>query len=312
LTTLVTGAGGFLGRTLVEHLLERGQEVLAVDRQIPAQAPARADWRQGDISRPDFAASLLAGERIRWVAHLAYVLPPDSENAPDRAVATNCAGSAVVFEAARKAAVERVVWTSSMAVYGPASRYSGRLVDESAEVHPATLYGATKVLVERLADSYRALGLSVVGLRFNLVFGPGRVRGLGPFVAWGRDMIESSALDRLFRVPYADHEADWIYVKDAARAIHLALEAQAPAGIYNVLGERATARRVAEILTRLVPSCRLELEAGDLGESARTPAFVGAAARDLGFRPAFDLEAALADYLAAVRGRQAQAGDRVG
>jgi nucleoside-diphosphate-sugar epimerase len=313
MTTLVTGAAGFLGRAVVDQLTSRGEEVVAVDRQPPGSAgdALGVAWRQGDVSEAGWLAEVLAEAGARQVVHLAYVLPPESETRPERAVLTNCAGSAAVFEASRRAGVERVIWTSSMSVYGPAGRYPAATVDEKAEPHPVSLYGATKVLVERLAEAYRDLGLSVVGLRFNLVFGPGRVRGLGPFVAWGRDMVEACALGRPFRVPAADHEADWLYVKDAAGAISCALRARAPAGVYNVLGERAAPRWVASLLAGMTPSWRCELEPGDLGEGLRVPVFDGTAAeRELGFRPSFSLEAALSDYLDQVRRSLAAGIDR--
>lgn len=295
----MTGAFGFLGRELVSQLATRGDTVIATDADIPDQlAPnSRVSWCRLDVTNGDEVHRLIEANRIDRIAHLAYILPPVSETRPAKAVLVNCGGSAHLFEAALRYKDLRLVWTSSMSVYGPARHYS-QPVDEDSETSPRTVYGATKVLVEKAADACRRLGANIVGLRFNLVFGPGRVRGLGPFITWGRDLIERPAAGLAVRVPAADHEADWIYVRDAARAIRLAFSPNATRGVYNVLGERTTARRVAELVKSLIPSCQIELLDGGLGVDAEIPRFNGLAAeRDLGYSPTFDMREALIDYL---------------
>ena len=80
-----------------------------------------------------------------------------------------------------------------MSAYGPSARYPVQPVNEEAPTFPTGLYGATKVMGESLARHYfRQFGLDVIGLRANLVYGPGRVRGLGEFKIWSRDLFEDA------------------------------------------------------------------------------------------------------------------------
>ena len=101
--------------------------------------------------------------------------------------------------------VRRIVWGSSVMVYGPPHAYPNGTVAEDAEPMPRTFYGATKLTLEWTARAFRVQGLETVGLRFTTVFGPGRERpGAAPF---GVTLFESAAARRSIRLPEGDRKA---------------------------------------------------------------------------------------------------------
>jgi len=187
-----------------------------------------------------------------------------------------------------------------MAVYGPSHRYSTQPVDEDAPNYPTSLYGATKVMAEALARHYTMnFGLDVIGLRANLVYGPGRVRGLGEFKIWSRDLFENAARGEPVTVPFGDQQLDWIYVADYARALESALEvAPPPHRVFNILGERRAVREAVAAVRRFVPDAHITLEPGMLPPDRQPPAFDGRRAQaELGYMPEYSLQDGARAYL---------------
>ena len=184
LQLLVTGATGFVGAHLTRSLLANGHRVTALDYAPNVAALDGSNELltliEGDVSDASFVRDLIETHQFDMIAHLAYLLPPETESAPQRALQINVMGLHNILVTAHTFGVRRVVWASSMGVYGPSHRYPEQPVDEDAPNYPPSLYGATKVMSEALSQHYAdAFGLDVIGVRANLVYGPGRVRGLG-------------------------------------------------------------------------------------------------------------------------------------
>src|SRR5690606_31770084 len=119
-------------------------------------------------------------------------------------------------------------------------------------------------MAESLAKHYaREYQLDTIGLRANLVYGPGRVRGLGEYKTWSRDLFECAVRGEPVVVPYGDQPLDWIYVVDVVRAIERALDVDRPAHqIFNVLGDRRPVRDAVAEVRRRVPGARIEVTPG--------------------------------------------------
>jgi nucleoside-diphosphate-sugar epimerase len=172
--TLVTGATGFVGRTLVARLLSEGRPVRAAVRAAPADLPAEVEQVAIGEIRPDTDwTRAVAG--VDAVVHLAARVHMTGERTPNalpRFRAVNTAGSAALARAARDAGVHRLVFLSTTTVYGDRSR--GQPFDESTPTAPATPYAQSKLEAEReLAAILAASVTELVVLRPPLVYGPG-------------------------------------------------------------------------------------------------------------------------------------------
>lgn len=177
---LVTGAGGFIGSHLVERLVAAGASVRALlhygaeggfgnARFMPREARASVEWLHGDLLDGEFIARATANRDV--VFHLAAMVAiPHSYRAPRSFVEANTVGTLNVLEAARAAAVRRIVHTSTSEVYGSAQYIP---MDEAHPLRAQSPYAATKIGADKLAESYHAaFGLPVVTVRPFNTFGP--------------------------------------------------------------------------------------------------------------------------------------------
>jgi nucleoside-diphosphate-sugar epimerase len=178
---LVTGATGFIGRHLVERLITAGEHVKALVR--PA---AHAAWLdalgvevvRGDIGDADAVAR--AADKCGVVFHLAATTESSGLLSRLDVEVANIQGAENVTRAALRANIERLVFCSSVAVYGRIARH--RLIDENTETDPDSPYGESKVLGEQVVLSARQChGLPVVVARISTVWGPGTISWLGLF-----------------------------------------------------------------------------------------------------------------------------------
>lgn len=170
---LATGASGFIGRHLVEHLIARGARIDVLVRE----RPKRLKWGQevtvieGDICvRSDL-------ERLRGdydvLFHLAGRVHALSDRPEDEGLyhTTNVEGTRYILEVAEARRARGVVFFSSVKVIGEEST---TCVDESTESNPETPYGRSKLAAERLVfDFGKRTGTHVVCLRLPMVYGPG-------------------------------------------------------------------------------------------------------------------------------------------
>jgi nucleoside-diphosphate-sugar epimerase len=261
----------------------------------PAELPSTVRWVKGDVSDPHAIEAVL--RQASAAIHLAFRMDLDAED-PVASVRTNLLGSTLVFDEAARLGLRRVVWGSSVMVYGPRERYPSGPVDEKAEPMPRTPYGASKLLLEWLAKAYGQRGLEAVGLRFTTVFGPGRKRlGAAGFCVTA---FEGPAAGVQVQLHEGDRSANLLYVEDAARAcVEATLSTNRLAGVYNVGGFESSVAGVADAVKVRFPAADLLVEPG--GES-RWPTAIdcAAAARDFGYEPRFDLERSVDAYLSAL------------
>jgi dTDP-glucose 4,6-dehydratase len=179
-TTLVTGAGGFIGSHLVERLVRTGACVRAFCRYtsrndrgllewLSPEVQAEVDIVLGDLRDPESVAAAVAG--MDSVFHLgAQIAIPYSYVNPRDFVETNVLGSLNVAQAALHHSVQRVVHTSTSEVYGTAQRMP---ITEDHPLEAQSPYAASKIGADKLMDSmHRAHGLPVVVLRPFNTYGP--------------------------------------------------------------------------------------------------------------------------------------------
>jgi dTDP-L-rhamnose 4-epimerase len=268
---LVTGAAGFIGSHIAETMQAAGHHVRGLDSLAPAVHTGRPGYVSGelivgDVRDPSVVDQALAG--MDAVCHQAAVvgLGVDLSDLPGYAD-VNVTGTAVLLEAMGRQGIPRLVFASSMVVYGegaydcathgrvrpaprrPADLTAGRFeprcprcaqplttatVGEDAALDPRNAYAASKVGQEHFAASWaRLTGGAAVGLRYHNVYGPRMPRDT-PYsgvAAIFRSCLENGVPPRVFED--GGQRRDFVHVRDVARANLLALEAadRAAAGV---------------------------------------------------------------------------------
>ena len=287
--TLVTGGAGFLGQAFAVRARRAGHQVTTVDLGGEADV-------QCDVTDVPALAAAMAQVSPEVVVHLAALLTDVAANDPATAVRVNIGGTAAVFAAARAAAVQRIVYASSIAAVGPCAEGSG----DDVALRPLTVYGATKAAGEHLCRALSALDgyPASLALRFGWVYGPGRERG------WrvAQEVIERFARgDRDVVVPDFSGPIDWTYVDDAAEVLLRALAAPLTRfSVFNVVGDRRTMRDAIVHLQLRYPGVQVEYQAVTVPASGWMLRNDGLQAA-LGFAPATRLEDGIDAMLAAWR-----------
>lgn len=309
MNVLVTGGAGFIGSYVVRELLKTGHEVVAYDIQIAENSldhvlseteHRRVNLVAGNVIDATKLAKTIERFEVDSIAHLASPLSAQTEADPQFAISNMIQAQQTVLEIARKTGLRKVVWASSVGVYGPAHRYSNLPLSNDAPHYPVSLYGACKSFNEYLAAHYTAeYGLDTMGLRFPLVYGIGRQRGNGMYFV---DLIEKPALGLPCRLPMADAAYDWLYVVDAALLVLQALGiGMTRTRCFNVSGEFATMHKAIELIREWLPDTVFEL---DPGEYPIVEEYDCSALREeVGFAPAWPLERGLRECIDLVRDR---------
>lgn len=236
---LITGATGFVGRRLVQHLAAR-HELHAIARRPPPPALAeRATWIEQDLRAFDPGG---LPERVDAVIHLAQ--SAHYREFPDGAAdvfAVNVGSTFDLLEYAREAEARAFVLASTGGVYG----YRPHPIREAEEPDPTTFYFRSKRSAELLAEAYADL-FAVSVLRFFFVYGPGQTRMLIP------TLIDKVAAGEEITVDGDPGlSVNPIHVDDAVRVFEPAIE-HGGSGTFNVAGtESVTIARLVRTIGEL-------------------------------------------------------------
>jgi len=348
---LVTGGAGFIGSRVVHRLLAAGEDVVVLDSLRPdvhQGAGARAGTGTGsrfvraDLRDRDAVATALTG--VDAVAHLgAKVGLGVGLDDIDDYVGSNDLGTAVLLRQMGRAGTPRLVYASSMVVYGegaydcvrhgrvPAAprraddldegRFDPRcctcgeplepaLVGEDAPLDPRNVYAATKVHGEHLSAAWaRETGGTAVALRFHNVYGAGMPRDT-PYAgvaAIFRSAIEAGDAPQVHED--GRQQRDFVHVDDVARAVETALGAEHPVPAtlraYNVgSGRVTTVGEVAQGLSDVL-SGPAPVTTGRyrLGDVRHVTASSDRIRDELGWSARTDLAEGLADLVSPASGR---------
>lgn len=296
---VVTGGAGFIGSTVVDHLLAAGaDEVTVVDNLVrgsrrnlaPAERTGRVRFVEGDVRDRELLDRLFDG--IDVVFHEAALRITQCADDPRAAVETMVVATFEVFDAAIRCEVPRIVYASSASVYGTATVFP-----TPEEHHPydnRTLYGAAKLFAEGLATAFHdGAGLEAVGLRYFNVYGP-RMDVHGAYtevlVRW-MERIASGRPPLIFGD--GRQTMDFVEVGDVARANVLAASAPVGNAVFNIgAGVETSLAELATVLADVMGRPDLGPEFGPeraVNGVRRRLADTRAAHRDLGFRASVDL-----------------------
>ena len=302
----VTGAGGQVGLDLIHELRTRGHEVHGSDvSPRPARLDAAIPWHQLDVTDADRVAGVLGDLKPGRVFHLAAILSARGEEKPQVTYQVNQTGTYNVLEACRRHSIGQVMFTSTIAVFGPGLP---EVVPDDAPLHPSTMYGVTKVAGELLGDYYqRRFGLDFRGVRFpGLISASVPGGGTSDYALFMyTDGVRRGAYEAFCR---ADTRIPLMYMPDGIRA--LAELADAPKErlrrcIYNIAAFSPTAQEIADSGARALPGVRITC-APDPRRQAILDSWPralddGNARADWGWQPTFDLDAMTADLVPQIK-----------
>jgi GDP-4-dehydro-6-deoxy-D-mannose reductase len=298
---LVTGAGGFAGSHLVDHLLEHEPEVAAWGNPrghgVPGTKNGRVHWSAVDVTDADAVARALAELRPSAVYHCAGVADVHGAWTDSaRALRVNVMGTSAVLTGVERANLQApVLVTGSALVYRPSSE----ALTETSPLGPTSPYGVSKLAQEMLASA--APGRIIVARPFNHA-GP---RQSDAYVtsSFARQIAEaeSGVRDPILRVGNLEARRDITDVRDTVRAYRLLMERGEPGRPYNVCCGKAY--RVRDLLEALVSRSTIpiavELDPARLRPSDN-PVVLGSVDRihsETGWQPQIAIERTLNDLL---------------
>ena len=185
---LVTGAMGCIGSWVVRNLVQKGLNTTAFDLStnkrrleliMSSDEIAKVTFIYGDITDTEEVKTAVVSNNISHIIHLAALQVPFCKTNPPVGAAVNVVGTVNVFEAAKAAGIQQIVYASSVAVYGRKDEYSERLLPHDAPLHPHNHYGVFKRANEGTARIYwQDDGIASIGLRPYTLYGPGRDQGM--------------------------------------------------------------------------------------------------------------------------------------
>ncbi len=298
---MVTGVGGYVGSIVVQALMERGYDILGIDNLSRGHRAAIAEGmtfyrvNAGDTAAID---RLFDQSPVDAVVHLAgYIQGAESVSEPGLYYANNVRDGISLLESMRRAGVNKIVYSSSAAVYGAPEQMP---IQEDQPIAPISPYGQSKAWMESVLASYaQAHDFQVVSLRYFNAAG-----AAGPL---GEDhRPETHLIPNAIRVamktdpelavygddyPTPDGTAirDYVHVSDIAQAHIQCMEAlgELPRLAYNVgTGKGYSVREVVDMVERVsLESIPVRVEPRRPGDPPELVADPTALQTDLGWQP---------------------------
>ena len=259
---MVTGGTGFIGNRIIRKLLDRGEDVVCFDLAPPRNNlepyADRINFYRGDISQIPHLLEAINTFDVRKIIHMAALLPPDTADRPHFGMSVNIQGTNNVFEAARWSNIQRVVYASSIAVYGVQETFGDRPINETDLSDPINVYGMTKAANDFSAGRYRErYNMDIRGVRICTVFGHGRVTGMTGMI--GGLMMSLPAIGKPVNMQFDPNEASpMIHAEDAAEIfVQVSLSNNLQHPIYISGGHLATIQDIANIVKEYIPEAQI-------------------------------------------------------
>jgi len=234
---LVTGGAGYIGSQCVKILTERGYRTVVFDNLSRGhrEMVLSGEWVEGDLGDGDALAGAIRRYGVRAVVHFAALaLVGESEERPHEYYMNNVRGGLHLLDAMLKTGVDRIVFSSSAAVYGEPAALP---IEEGHPTRPTNVYGGTKLIFENILRQYaRTYGMRFLSLRYFNAAGADPENGLGEDHSPETHLVPlvlDAAMGRRPEITIhgADYDTpdgtcirDYVHVRDLAAAHVLALD----------------------------------------------------------------------------------------
>jgi UDP-glucose 4-epimerase len=297
---LITGGAGFIGSHIARAWLQRGAHVTIVDnfRTGKRENLSGLDVRLIEGSVEDRRLMAEAAKGVTYIHHLAALVSvPESMNEPELTERINVGGTLSVLAAAKEACVQKVVFSSTSAVYGMAER---PIHHEHHLPEPASPYAISKLSGEHYMRLYNgAFGVPTVVLRYFNVYGP-RQDPKSPYAAAVAIFSDKAAANEPLTI-FGDGEQtrDFVFVEDVAAANLLV--AEKATGLFNVAsGNRITVKDLAREIIHAAGSSSVIRHAPERPGDVKHSRGAIDRIRGLGWEPRMELGEGLRQTLAVV------------
>lgn len=312
---LITGGMGVMGAETSRKFVREGHRPVVLarhrDDSLVHDIIDDIDFEAGDILDWARLADVIKRHKVSHVVHAAAFVGAVSAANPALSIQVNVMGLVNVLEAARLLDVKRVVFTSAKGIYGPLLGDYGppyyKPMPEDMPKDPQRIYDSAKLMGEQTALYYaKNMGLDVAILRFATTYGPGKTARHG---AMG---VTSQIVENPFHgLPFhlaegGDAKDDFIYNKDSALGIYLAtMAAKVPSRVYNIgSGVGNTLQDFATAIVKRIPAADIKIGPGlkflAMPYNPHGIYDVTRARDELGFKTEYDIDRAVADYIASL------------
>jgi UDP-glucose 4-epimerase len=314
MATMVIGGSGYVGSHVLRELVHKGERPICYD--IAPSSPLWADMADkiqmvpGDVLNVPDLIRALQDLNVDRVVLLASLVTFASQRNPAKAYQLNIGSTLNVLEAARIIPLKRIVYASSLAVYGRTPEHQP--ITEKTPRIPVSLYGSTKVFCEDLGFAYHHnYGIDFCAVRFPGMWGPGQgllmtgkstIYGSGKFA----ELVEKPARGQKAILPGIKQRYELLYIKDARDLVFRLLMADTlNHRAYNAGCEAMySLQEVAQIMGQILPRAEIEFEEGvefpegyDFAMPCGHYLDISRAKQELGYSPRFKPPEALRDYL---------------
>ena len=263
---LITGGYGCIGAETAKWLLKNSDAAIVIcsrnvssdrsERVFHNADRSRLTFIEADVSDQSRLQQILTEQGITHVVHLAALQTPDCNAHRDLGLQINLAGTQNLIEAMKASgrALNRYIFASSIAVYGPRAAYPEGRVPMLAEPHPVNVYGAWKMAGEQISKIFwEDTDVPTLSLRPGVLYGPGRDAGL---TASPTTAVKCLALGLPFKIPFRSRQ-DYLYAPDVGAAFgNAVLEPFHGNGVFTLPSRTLATEQIVETL---------RLAAGDLG-----------------------------------------------
>jgi len=318
---LITGGMGVIGAEASRKFVREGHRPVVFarhrDDRLIGDISDQIDFEPGDILDLPRLLGVIKQHKVTHIVHAAAFVGAVSAANPALSIQVNVVGTVNMLEAARIFDIRRVVYTSAKGIYGPILGDYGpptyKPMPEDMPKNPQRIYDSAKLMSEQTTLYYaNNFGLDTAVLRFSTTYGPGKTARHGKMGVTSQ-IVEGPFHGTPFKHPYGSGaKDDFIYNKDSALGIYLAtVSEKVPSRVYNIgSGEGITLGDIAAVVRKRIPGAVIEIGPGDNFLGMPYPPHgvydVGRARDELGFRPEYDVERGVADYVASLERMRAQ------